>query len=150
MARRDQVLADHGQCNVQIAAARTEMGRMLASDDRCGSATFADLRSECIGTKLDIEAVARICGVTVTGSSAQEFCNDVVRAAKAVRVVANGPSAATAETCFDQFDFTDELYARDATLLCFLLSDKYFAPSSGPLDADRLCELISAVCPPKS
>lgn len=115
-----------------------ELRAMLASTD----ISFSDMRDECIGRQLDVAAVADICGIT-TSMSESDMIAELVQASRAVRAAAYGKERASSPTLFEQVDFTDTFYARDAPLLCFLLLE-LFSPADS-VSPDRLCRLVSIV-----
>ena len=146
---RDQALASLGMCDLQLETSWREMVNILASDDYRPLSPGSSQR-ECIGGMISIESAADICCVKVS-LQPLEFHSRIGMCARAIRIAGNSRLQPTLPTLFARYDFTEDFYARDACLLCFVLADHEptaFADlfQGGAAAVDRLCGLVSKVC----
>jgi hypothetical protein len=122
-----QALGSLGGCELQWEQSKHELEVMLR-----GAQGASALRRLCVGDELSAEASADICGVV------RPLKARLVGFFKAMR--AGGPQLPTCE-CFNLYDLSDNIYARDACLLCAALTDRI----DDECDVDRFCELVRRI-----
>ena len=120
-----QALGSLGGCDLQWEQSKHELEVMLR-----GAQGASALRRLCVGDELSAEASADICGVV------RPLKARLVGFFKAMR--AGGPQLPTA---FNLYDLSDNIYARDACLLCAALTDRI----DDACDVDRFCELVRRI-----